>query len=275
MTFDHAALFGEDHADPNQYAMHGLASGHVWCAISLGGPTALRRKGDAAVPNEDALCMAECGDRVLLAVADGHFGHAASHDLIERIDLALEARGDQPDPLPRSLDELYALIESCAVAPDTAPPDASGAGHPVDRVSETTLVVAIFDRAARRVWGVSVGDSSAIAVGLDAGVRWLTTATRHYAAPSSPASLSREHFTAFEASLAPGELLAVFTDGVNECEYGSPETSISARHFEALAIRVGRKAETFVEALAELALAGVDGHPGGEDNIAVVAIRVT
>ena len=40
---------------------------------------------------------------------------------------------------------------------------------------------------------------------------------------------------------------------------------------EALMIRAGRSPEVFVEAAVRLALAGVRGNSGGEDNIGVVA----
>lgn len=291
MQFDHAALFGEDYLEPNVFAMHGLASGRVWCALSLGGRAVLARKAGEPVPNEDALCIAEAGSRLLLAVADGHFGHGASHDLIERLHAALEARARAAplDAVPRDLAELFAVVAGCAepapAAAGSAPPaehtahaELRGAEHRLveagEQRSETTLVVAVVDRAAAEVWGVSVGDSSAIALGLETGARWLTQPTRTYATPSDPATLDAARLTTFHAPVAPGELVVVFSDGVNECEYGSPATSIGTRHFETLLVRAAGRAERFVEQLAALALAGVDGHPGGQDNVALAAAQV-
>jgi hypothetical protein len=270
MHFDHAALFGEHFLEPGVYAMRGLASRDVWCAMSLGGRAVSARKAGEAVPNEDALCVAEHGAGALLAVADGHFGHAASHAIIARLDRALEARANETrgesDVLPRHLDDLYALVATCA---DPAPHAGRGA-----RDSETTLVVALLDRSSREVWGVSVGDSSAVLLGLGTRPRWLTRATRTFAAPADPATLAPARMIAFRAPVTPGELVVVFTDGVNECEYGSPETSIGLRHMQSLMIRAAGHPERFVDLLAQLALSGVDGHPGGEDNLALAAARV-
>ena len=279
MTFDHAALFGEDYPERDVYAMHGLASGDVWCALSLGGGAVLARKAGETAPNEDALCIAEDGARVLLAVADGHFGPLASHVLIERLDLALQERARDASAasvagsrvVPPDLGALCRLVAERA---DTgADSGDSGSADRAQRRSETTLVVAVLDRAAREVWGLSVGDSSAVVLGLASRARWLTRATRSYATPADAASLATERVRTFRAPVSPGEVVAVFSDGVNECNYGRPETSIGLRHMESLFSRVAGHPERFVEGLVQLALAGVDGHPGGEDNVAVAVAR--
>jgi hypothetical protein len=268
--FDLAALYGEDHVEAHAFAMHGLASGRGWCALSLGGHTVLRRKEGEAVPNEDALCIVEAGERVLLAVADGHFGHNASHGVIARLAAALDgsevAARAADTALPCDIGELTALVlglvEQCRA------PSARSAGQ-----GATTLLVAVLDRAARAVFGVTVGDSSAVAIGVDSGVRWLSMTGRNYLDPSAAAPFDPARLATFQVPVVPGDLLVVFTDGVNECQYGSPATSIGPRHLEALAIRSTWDVEAFVEALAALALEGVDGHPGGEDNLALAATR--
>lgn len=289
--FDHAALYGESHDAPRTYAMHGLASSRVWAALSVGGPAVLMRKADIPTPNEDALAFAEEGQRVLMAVADGHYGHHASHDVIERLDDALAARATRGgQTIPADVEGLLELVVSVAAGPASAvakPPPDAGSRPPAPQAetaapptpgpfgsSETTLTVAVLDRARREVVGVAVGDSSAVVIGLDAGVRWLTTPGRTYVDPSSPSSYAREVIGSFRAPVAPGELVVVFSDGVNECKYGDPSASIGARHLEALWIRCAGRVERFVESLAALALSGVDGHPGGEDNVAIVAARV-
>jgi len=261
----------------------------TWCT----GSPVLRKTGEP-VPNEDALVIAEDGARALLAIADGHFGHAASHTVIERLDLALEARANDArlagaDVLPRDLDDLYALVAGCAdptarasrrgtaAGPAASESETNAAPDPADwpeRRSATTLVVAVVDRPAREVWGVSLGDSSAMAVGLHTGARWLTRATHIYASPADAASLAAARVSVFRAPVTPGEFVVVFSDGVNECEYRSPETSIGIRHIESLSLRARGNPEHFVDLLAQLALAGVDGHPGGEDNVALAAALV-
>jgi len=257
-------------------ALRGLASGRVWCALSVGGRAVLARKAGEAVPNEDALCAAEGGARVLLAVADSHYGHAASHVLIERVDAALVARAAAGlDAVPGDVDELCRMVAACAdPAPGRTWRGRTLALAPLARRCETTLVVAVVDRDARAVFGVSIGDSSAVTLGDTSGARWLTRATQVYATPTDGTTLARARLATFAAPVAPGALVVVFSDGVNECEYGSPATSIGTRHLEALWRSSAGSCERFVGGLAALALTGVDGHPGGEDNLAIAAALV-
>jgi serine/threonine protein phosphatase PrpC len=358
--YDRAALFGEDQSTPYEFAMHGLASGQTWCSLSVGGLEVLKRKGGATVPNEDALCVIESGDRVLLAVADGHFGHDASHDVIQRLDEEFErrsmdrgrtaapaprprpqskARGragkpasqaeaksgtkgaataahtgsTTPSVLPESAEELAHLIAVVCVNPRAAAvpgpasqaptvpddeqprsasdrpgatpstkvlprPAAAGPATEEDpfaapSVSETTLVVVIVDRARGVAYGVSVGDSSAVVVGLESGVRWLTSPTRTYLDPNATSETLEPALTTFEAPVRKGEVVLAFSDGVNECRYGVPDESIQASHLESFTIRAGGNVERLVEELSSAALAGVDGHRGGEDNVAIAATR--
>jgi hypothetical protein len=67
--------------------------------------------------------------------------------------------------------------------------------------------------------------------------------------------------------------VAAFTDGVDECHYGHPKTSIRPHHLRALLAELGPAPEPFARRLLALALCGVDGHPGGEDNAAVAVAR--
>ena len=70
--------------------------------------------------------------------------------------------------------------------------------------------------------------------------------------------------------MPPGDLVVAFTDGVDECHYGKPESSVRIDHVAEL-FGVVSSVEVFVEALGALALSGVDGHPGGQDNLAIAA----
>ena len=69
----------------------------------------------------------------------------------------------------------------------------------------------------------------------------------------------------------PGDLLLAYTDGIDECHYGKPETSVTPQIMADLWRATGNEPEVYVRRLVELALSGVDGHPGGQDNLAVVA----
>jgi len=265
---DSAALFGEDHATPNEFAMHGLASGRVWCALSVGGPKVLVRKADDPQPNEDALCVAETDAWVLLAVADAHHGVEASHAWIDAIAERVEAhRGAAP-----SADDLWSIVAT--PTPPLPQPEGRTSTAVATLRSESTLLALVVDRRRGEVRGVSLGDSSAVVVGLDRGAQILTRPAPLYASPDDAGALARARFQSFSAPVSPGELVLVYTDGVNECEYGNPATSIGPSHLESVWIRSAGDTERFVEGLMRLALSGVDGHPGGEDNIAVAAARV-
>jgi len=60
---------------------------------------------------------------------------------------------------------------------------------------------------------------------------------------------------------------------VDECHYRSPETSVRSGHRRMLHGQVGSDPAPYVRALLGLALEGVDGNPGGQDNVAVAAVR--
>jgi hypothetical protein len=61
-----------------------------------------------------------------------------------------------------------------------------------------------------------------------------------------------------------------FTDGIDECHYRSPATSLGSAQFVELFDEVGAAPEIYCGRLAQWALDGLDGHPGGQDNLAQV-----
>lgn len=254
---EHAAasgtlLLGRDHADWGEFTLALTASGLAASAISVGarpGSPALGNKGDEAFPNEDALVCLDHDPQVLLAVADAHFGIEASHSLITQLAAA--------PALPASFSELQALVASLFIRED-------------DSASATALVVAVHDRASGSGFGISFGDCTLLKLG-PGGVHHLNVRTVQYLAAETGATVNPELGVGFQFVLDPGELLVAFTDGINECHYRSPGTSIGGEHLRELFRRTGPRPEAFTAALVELALRGVDGHPGGEDNIAVVA----
>ncbi|MCA9775790.1 MAG: endonuclease/exonuclease/phosphatase family protein [Candidatus Eremiobacteraeota bacterium] len=198
--------------------------------------------------NEDALLVKQSNERYLVAVADGHFGLETSHALLSRLaDL----------PIPTDLEGLREVSHGLQF-----PALDSGAG--------STLTVAVVDLAEGACWGAYTGDSRAALVS-DEGFHQLTEDNQRYVYFNRP--LEREEWCTFSSPIGPGALFLMFTDGVNECHYRCPETSIQPGHLTTLWSHVYPHVERFGELLMELALGGVGGHPGGQDNIALIALK--
>jgi hypothetical protein len=252
----HAALeLGCDHTEYGRYAL-GSVSGRIIWAISAGrnpDSRSLRAKGDPEYPNEDGLLAVEEGDRALLAVADAHFGREASHDLLR------ELAGKLP-PLPASFDDLADLVRGMSRR-DPVP----------DYASETTLVIAVYDRAAHEGFGLSFGDSTFAIVGEAGHRRPVERPGSYYASPARGGSLDPGIADRFAFAGSPGDLLLAYTDGIDECHYCRPESSVTPQIMAELWRETGNEPEAYVRRLVELALSGVAGHPGGQDNLAVVA----
>lgn len=220
------------------------------CAISVGGEYVRIRKGDLPCPNEDAVLAIDLGPRTLLAVADAHHGFEASHGLIEAL-----SRFDPPtSPL-----QLLELLPSLATA------------HTPHCVSESTLLVAVVDREAEQCFGVGFGDSAILQLG--------STATSHllkdddYVSPFYPSSLDPRRAREFGFRVAEGELVLLITDGIDECHYAAPATSLQNHHMLDMWHEARPDAALFAQWLGELALRGVDGNPGGQDNLAIACTR--
>jgi hypothetical protein len=245
-----ALLLGEEHTAYGELGFRALGAGRTACAISPG----LRPTAASSVakfdPNEDALLAMDAGDRVLLAVADAHHGRLSSHDLLRSL-----AERLSPD-----LPNLHALTEALAAQVETGDPGS---------LSETTLAVVVYDRRARRGFGLSFGDSSVLLVGGGEEPRRLAEKRHVFVTPLRPQSLARERAMPFRFLGRSGGLLVAFTDGVDECCYRQPERSIRRAHLDRLFGTHGADAEAYARALGRLALEGVDGHPGGEDNLAL------
>jgi len=253
---EHALVLGIDHPEYDRVAIEVLRGGATACAISAGSDPespSLQFKGDRNIPNEDALLAIEAGPRTLLAVADAHFGHQSSHVLLQR--LARTARAVPPNPL--------ALLEAIAAC---ARDDGAN-----DNNSETTLLVAVWDRAARTGFGVSFGDSSLAVIARDR----MLTFPRHendcFVRPRDRATLDPRAAEEFSFRARDGELIVAHTDGIDGCHYGCPQTSVRPLDMQKILTRVGLRPTLLARELAELALRGVGGNPGGQDNVALIA----
>jgi hypothetical protein len=208
-----------------------------------------RFKDDADNPNEDALCVIEAGDWAGYAVADAHYGSESSHMFIERLhDLWLKVR-------PTDVEHLGQMIEFLR------------AGDPPKTESETTLLVVCYDRVERTGFGLSFGDSSFVIVGPNHETTAVNDLNGTFVNPSDRFSMING--APFWFSADPGDIMLTFTDGINECHYRSPETSIGFDHIEGV-VNSSLEPLRIVQQLAALALSGVDGNPGGQDNIALI-----
>lgn len=205
-------------------------------------------KANKLFGNEDALLVRRDGDRYLLAVADGHFGLETSHCLLSRL---CEL------PFPDDPEDLNATVHNLQF-----PVLQSGAG--------STLTVALADLNQGMIRGLYTGDSKAVILDRET-YHSLTEDNQRYVYFNRP--LERDEWQTFVSPLKPDSLLLLFTDGINECHYRSPETSIRPGHLTALWQNVDGDVERFHELLMELALGGVGGHPGGQDNIALIALK--
>lgn len=245
-------LLGRDHATWGEFTLVETGGGRSAAALSVGtDPTSpsMSSKGSRMYPNEDALLVVEDGSRTLVAVADAHHGHRASHALLEALSGRTAKVPTTPDELARSL---------AGLGPLTADPD-----------SGTTLLVAIHDRETASGFGMSFGDSSVVLVD-DAGARWINLRRPQYLRAMPELAIDPADGLGFAFRMPPRALLAAFTDGIDECHYRSPETSVGADHLASLFAKTGPAPRRFAAALVELALQGVEGHPGGQDNIALV-----
>jgi len=251
MERERQLLLGEGHSTFDQFEVVSQAAGRTACAICAGAEaTSIKDQG---ARNEDAALVIDDGERTLVAVADAHFGGQASHDLLSRLASVAE-------PIPRNPLALLELLPALADPGESASYD-----------SESTLLVAVLDRAKSSGFGVSAGDSSLALLRPGQPLQGVNRKNRAYVQPCEPSTLDPRRLGEFWFRTQPGDLLVAFTDGVDECHYQSPSTSVRPGHMEEIHTRAGGQPEAFVRELMQLALSGVEGFPGGQDNIAVVA----
>ena len=239
-------LFGRDHMRYGR-VHHEALTPDVAAAISVGGSPTSRSMLAKAEPNEDALAVIIADAHLIMAVADAHFGAEASHHFIQ----AIVARA------PTTAASLIDCLEWALLADAETP-------------SETTLTVVILERATGRGRGLSFGDSSAVIIDAE-GARRLFEGNAIYVQAGVPGATRLA--TQFEFTLEVGALLALFTDGVDECHYRRPQTSIGMSHLHELFLSTRGDPVQFARRLGAKALNGVDENPGGEDNIALACAR--
>lgn len=244
------------------YGTYGaVASTHVGsqtaAAISVGSDErspSRRFKYDETVANEDAVCVIDAGSWIGLAVADAHYGPESSHMLISRLhDLWVKVP-------PTDLDHLAQMIEFLRT------------GEPATTESECTLLISVFDRTTFSGFGVSFGDSTFSMVSPDRMPDPMNHRDSRYVTAAVPQSLRRGKGFTFRAQ--PGDVLLTYTDGIDGCHYREPETSVRPQHISQIAASVAYEPLALINEVTALALRGVDGNPGGQDNIAIAAAVV-
>lgn len=247
-------LLGRDHCEYGSLSTTVLGP-HSAAAISVGTDSASpsnRFKTDAAVPNEDALCLVEADGRAAFAVADAHYGPESSHSLVERFHDGLVISG-----IPSNPAELSHLLDSLQEG-----------RHPQTE-SEATFLTVIYDRVKHTGFGISFGDSSLVIVGPQAPTDPINRRNGRFVS-TSPDQLPLEG-AAFRYSTKPGDMLLAYTDGIDECHYRSPQTSVNRHDIEAIVANHQSPIDVVTE-LATLAMGGVRGNPGGQDNIALIGL---
>lgn len=237
---DEILMLGDDHQEYGHVAIR--RAGALVGAMSVGAtpdtPSA-QFKGDAR--NEDALSGRDDGVRARLVVADAHFGDQASALLVESIHrVPLDVAAAEVGPISPTTDG-----------------------------SETTLTSVWLDRRRGLLDVQWVGDSLALL--LRAGEQTVLVEPDDFFVDTE--SFSHTMMRRRRFAVKSGTAVVVFSDGVNECHYRCPETSLTVGHIGEI-FDDSDSLGSFVDELATQALDGVDGHPGGQDNIAIIAIEI-
>ncbi|MCB9877777.1 MAG: protein phosphatase 2C domain-containing protein [Planctomycetes bacterium] len=257
-------LRGEAHGAFGECASATDPIGRSAGAISAGGDYVRLWKAHQAVPNEDCAFACDDGERTLLVVCDGHHGRSASHALVDAFAAAVP-----PDALPDGPDALAELVARALHHAGEAEP----AAIDVDEVdSATTMLVVLVDRRRRRLFGLCSGDSSALVVPPAGRAVPCSEKGDDYLVPWRAQTFTAWPPRSFAAAVVPGDLVVLISDGIDECHRHHPETSIRLRHLEQLRARHAEPG-AFAVALVDLALRGVDGNPGGQDNATALVTR--
>ena len=251
-TRETVLLLGRDHTRWEAIDLRTSGRCRTAASTSVGGDYVRAWKGDLEHPNEDCAAVVEQGPRTLLAVFDGHTGSRASH---------VAAQAVAAIAPPASLDELLQSLRGGLLSASSDPAD----------FSATTMILAVLDRDAGRAFGLSFGDSSVVRFGADAEA--LADKLDDFIVPWGRMDLGDEDVRTFSIAMQPGDDLAVYTDGVDECHRHQPETSVSLEDLVAVRREMGATPVTFCAGAVQLALAGVRGHPGGEDNVTFAVSR--
>ncbi len=248
-------LLGSDHEKYGEYEIRVVAE-ELACGISVGADARSPSRSSKGHPNEDGVLAVATERHFAVAVADAHFGRESSHDLLKALQKAFSHVPETPD----QLDDIFR--------------DFAGRRAGRRKSSETTLAIAVYDRLFRQGFGISWGDSSIALAPPDEYPRVINERSGSFVSLAVPRSLSLATVRRFTFVGNPGDLLLAYTDGVNECDYRGPDTSITTHVMRELLADCGQDPKLFLERVIPLALKGVGGNPGGQDNIAIAAAQL-
>jgi serine/threonine protein phosphatase PrpC len=228
---------------------------NVACAISVGSDKSspsLKFKGKSTETNEDAVLAIQYGTSLLLAIADAHFGTWASSSILSGL--------SKYSRRLISLTLIYEVFQTLC-----------NESYDFNENSETTLIIASVDLSTGLGFGVSFGDSSAMLINQHEANR-LNKKNSRFVTLNNMHSLQENAAEEFTFTIKPGEMFLLFTDGVDECHYGKPATSVNEHDILTIYRDSPNDAKSYVFNLANLALKGVNGNPGGQDNVAIAAV---
>lgn len=241
-------MLGRDYPELTSIQMKSLGEAHgCICAGKDPASPSFAYKGHKENPNEDGLVILNDEDFWLLAVADGHFGHQSSHALLEGIG-AIPA-------IPRRLGALSLFLSNADWVEQTA--------------GGSTLLVACLDKSNGSTFGLSFGDSSLAVLG-PTGAKIRNQPNDRYLRGGAPIDV--EEALPFQFTLKENETMLLYTDGINECCYRDPYRSVGLQHLEDIYRKTKSETAQLAYCVMELAMNGVDGYPGGQDNAVVTAI---
>lgn len=232
-------LLGEYHGVASELTV--VSSGNLAAATCVGDERAATWRHKGYMANEDAISGRDQGRFARLVVADAHFGHQASHTIVA-------ALHDAPLVDPEPALELFGANDG----------------------SETTLTSLWLDRDSSELHVHNLGDSQALLLRRGAEPLVLHAMDGFFTSPSHfnwDLSMHQQY------QVLSDDVLVAYTDGVHECHRGHPQTSIRPEHVSSI-FEQSPSLEQFVRELATTALVGRGPNPGGEDNIAIVAVQV-
>jgi serine/threonine protein phosphatase PrpC len=257
-------LAGREHAEVGAVGEQALA--RVAVALSRGGA---EKRYDYTDPNEDVALAAEGSRGVLVAVADGHWGHrAAEVALVHLRDAHLEAWLDGAERSPESWYQelLHALVSVN---------DAILAAHTAHENPRTTLALALARPAEGLLIAASVGDSHLFVAGEQQVVEPLSRQRQSKFLghePRKPSQLARDVRIEVQPLGDARALLAV-TDGLSERGIGveDPSEAVKMAVASADATAASARGSVAARALVDAALAAHRKNDAGDNIAAAVA----
>jgi serine/threonine protein phosphatase PrpC len=256
-----ALLRGRDHLAIGEIAE--LAAGPIAAALSRGGAPKSYPHTD---PNEDVALGARGAHGLLVAVADGHWGHRASELALEH----LRATCAEPwtDGKPRRQESWHQELLAALVGANQAVLDAQG---PEQR-SRTTLALALARPADDLLGCASIGDSHIFVSTGDGPSELAAAVGRPFFLGQqrlSPTRLEREARIEVRR-LGDCRALVLATDGLTERAIGVADPRAAVRDALGRGRRAAADARAGVaaRALVQAALDAQRAHGAG-DNVAV------